>query len=84
MAAVAGVLIGYPTLRVRGDYLAIMTLGFGEIVRIVATNWVGLTRGPSGISGIPKPAFFGFQFSTQKSLYFLGLALALPRLRGDP
>lgn len=77
MAAVAGVLIGYPTLRVRGDYLAIMTLGFGEIVRIVATNWVGLTRGPSGISGIPKPAFFGFQLSTQKSLYFLGLALAL-------
>jgi len=77
LAALAGVLIGYPTLRVRGDYLAIMTLGFGEIIRIVALNWVGLTRGPSGIPGIPKPAFFGFQFSTQKSLYFLGLALAL-------
>jgi len=77
MAAVAGVLIGYPTLRVRGDYLAIMTLGFGEIIRILALNWVGLTRGPSGISGIPKPAFLGFELSTQKSLYFLGLALAL-------
>ena len=77
LAALAGVLIGYPTLRVRGDYLAIMTLGFGEIIRIVALNWVGLTRGPSGISGIPKPAFFGYQLSTQKSLYFLGLALAL-------
>ena len=77
MAAVAGVLIGYPTLRVRGDYLAIMTLGFGEIIRIVANNWVGLTRGPSGIPGIPKPEFFGFAFSTQLSLYFLGLALAL-------
>ena len=77
LAALAGVLIGYPTLRVRGDYLAIMTLGFGEIIRIVANNWVGLTRGPSGISGIPKPAFFGFQFSTQQSLYYLGLGLAL-------
>jgi branched-chain amino acid transport system permease protein len=77
LAALAGVLIGYPTLRVRGDYLAIMTLGFGEIIRIVALNWVGLTRGPSGISGIPKPAFFGYELSTQKSLYFLGLALAL-------
>ena len=77
VAALAGVLIGYPTLRVRGDYLAIMTLGFGEIIRILALNWVGLTRGPSGISGIPQPAFFGYHFSTQKSLYFLGLALAL-------
>ena len=80
MAAVAGVLIGYPTLRVRGDYLAIMTLGFGEIIRIVANNWVGLTRGPSGITGIPKPALFGFEFSTQLSLYFLGLAIALVSL----
>ncbi len=77
VAAVAGVLIGYPTLRVRGDYLAIMTLGFGEIIRILALNWVGLTRGPSGISGIPQPAVFGYHFTTQKSLYFLGLALAL-------
>ena len=54
LAALAGVLIGYPTLRVRGDYLAIMTLGFGEIIRIVANNWVGLTRGPSGIAGHPQ------------------------------
>lgn len=77
LAAGAGVVIGYPTLRVRGDYLAIMTLGFGEIIRIVATNWVGLTRGPSGIPGIPKPEFFGYSFTTQKSLYYLGLALAL-------
>jgi branched-chain amino acid transport system permease protein len=77
LAALAGVLIGYPTLRVRGDYLAIMTLAFGEIIRIVANNWVGLTRGPSGISGIPAPAFFGFEFTTQQSLYYLGLGLAL-------
>src|SRR5690606_34555938 len=46
LAAGAGLLLGYPTLRLRGDYLAIMTLGFGEIVRIVATNWIDLTRGP--------------------------------------
>jgi len=77
LAAGAGVLIGYPTLRVRGDYLAIMTLGFGEIIRIIAGNWVGLTRGPSGIVGIPKPEFAGFEFSTQQSLYYLALALAL-------
>ena len=77
LAALAGVLIGYPTLRVRGDYLAIMTLGFGEIIRIVATNWVGLTRGPSGIPGIPPPAIGGYHFITTKSLYFTGLALAL-------
>jgi len=77
MAAGAGALLGYPTLRVRGDYLAIMTLGFGEIIRIVASNWVGLTRGPSGIPGIPKPAFLGYDFQSTVSLYFLGLALAL-------
>ena len=77
LAAAAGAILGYPTLRVRGDYLAIMTLGFGEIIRIVASNWVGLTRGPSGIPGIPKPAFFGFQFQAQTSLYFLGLGLAV-------
>jgi branched-chain amino acid transport system permease protein len=77
LASIAGVLIGYPTLRVRGDYLAIMTLAFGEIIRIVAANWVGLTRGPSGIPGIPKPMLFGFEFRTQISLYFLALVLAV-------
>jgi len=80
LAALAGVLIGYPTLRVRGDYLAIMTLGFGEIIRIVASNWVGLTRGPSGIPGIPAPALGSYHFATSKSLYFLGLALAIVSL----
>jgi branched-chain amino acid transport system permease protein len=77
LAALAGAILGYPTLRLRGDYLAIMTLGFGEIIRIVANNWVGVTRGPSGISGIPKPEIFGFHFKAPMSLYFLGLALAL-------
>ena len=55
-AAVFGVIIGAPTLRLRGDYLAIVTLGFGEIFRIVANNLDGLTRGPNGISGIPDLA----------------------------
>jgi len=80
LAALAGVLIGYPTLRVRGDYLAIMTLGFGEIIRIVASNWVGLTRGPSGIPGIPAPQIAGYHFITSKSLYYVGLALAVASL----
>lgn len=76
LAALAGAILGYPTLRLRGDYLAIMTLGFGEIIRIVANNWVGLTRGPSGISGVPKPALFGFEFQSGQRLYYLALALA--------
>ena len=77
LAAAAGAILGYPTLRLRGDYLAIMTLGFGEIIRIVANNWVGLTRGPSGISGIPAPQLFGFHFTSTTTLYFLGLVLGL-------
>jgi len=77
LAAGAGAGLGYPTLRLRGDYLAIMTLGFGEIIRIVANNWVGLTRGPSGISGIPQPQLFGFHFSSTTSLYLLGLLIGV-------
>ncbi len=80
LAAGAGAILGYPTLRLRGDYLAIMTLGFGEIIRIVANNWVGLTRGPSGISGIPQPQLFGFHFSSTKSLYLLGLVIGVVSL----
>ena len=57
VAAVFGVLLGAPTLRLRGDYLAVVTLGFGEIVRIVLNNLDGLTRGPNGISSIPDPGF---------------------------
>jgi branched-chain amino acid transport system permease protein len=77
LAAIAGAVLGYPTLRLRGDYLAIMTLSFGEIIRIVANNWVGLTRGPSGISGIPNPAIFGFEFSSRADQYYLALAIAV-------
>lgn len=63
IAAVAGFLLGFPVLRLRGDYLAIVTLGFGEIVRILLLNNTALTGGPNGISQIPKPTLFGLEFS---------------------
>jgi branched-chain amino acid transport system permease protein len=63
MAAFAGVLLGFPVLRLRGDYLAIVTLGFGEMVRVILLNWYEFTRGPDGISGIPRPTFFGLPFT---------------------
>ncbi|HTC18622.1 MAG TPA: high-affinity branched-chain amino acid ABC transporter permease LivM [Stellaceae bacterium] len=62
LAALAGILLGLPVLRLRGDYLAIVTLGFGEIVRIVLINWGSVTGGPNGINGIPRPSFFGMPF----------------------
>ena len=62
MSAFAGILLGFPVLRLRGDYLAIVTLGFGEMVRIILLNWYEFTRGPDGISGIPRPSFFGLEF----------------------
>ena len=63
LAACWGVMLGFPVLRLRGDYLAIVTLAFGEIIRIVITNWVSLTNGPNGISGIPRPTLFGLTFT---------------------
>ena len=65
LAALWGVLLGFPVLRLRGDYLAIVTLAFGEIIRIVLTNWVSLTNGPNGITGIPRPTLFGLAFSME-------------------
>ncbi|MBF5006897.1 high-affinity branched-chain amino acid ABC transporter permease LivM [Diaphorobacter caeni] len=62
-AAAAGVLLGYPMLRLRGDYLAIVTLGFGEIIRLVLLNWTELTHGPDGVSSIPRPSLFGLPFA---------------------
>jgi branched-chain amino acid transport system permease protein len=62
-AALFGILLGFPVLRLRGDYLAIVTLGFGEIIRIVLLNWQSLTNGPNGISSIPRPSFFGLAFT---------------------
>jgi branched-chain amino acid transport system permease protein len=59
LAAFWGVLLGFPVLRLRGDYLAIVTLAFGEIIRLVIINWQELTGGPNGVSSIPRPSFFG-------------------------
>ncbi|KZB60755.1 high-affinity branched-chain amino acid ABC transporter permease LivM [Thalassospira sp. MCCC 1A02491] len=58
-AASFGIILGFPVLRLRGDYLAIVTLGFGEIIRVVLINWYDLTGGPDGISSIERPSFFG-------------------------
>jgi branched-chain amino acid transport system permease protein len=63
LAASFGVLLGFPVLRLRGDYLAIVTLGFGEIIHIVLQNWVPVTGGPVGIGSIPAPTFFGLPFA---------------------
>ncbi len=59
LAAFWGMLLGFPVLRLRGDYLAIVTLAFGEIIRLVLINWVDFSGGYAGISGIPRPTFFG-------------------------
>ena len=71
----AGVIIGGPTLRLRSDYLAIVTLGFGEIVRIIARN-LEITGGASGLIGIEKPSIFGFEISQISHFYYVFLILA--------
>ena len=63
MAALFGIVLGFPVLRLRGDYLAIVTLGFGEIIRLVLLNWFDLTNGPAGIGSIPGPTLFGAVFA---------------------
>jgi len=60
-----GVMLGFPVLRLRGDYLAIVTLAFGEIIRLIIINWVDLTNGYAGITGIPRPSFFGIPFNAE-------------------
>ena len=75
-----GTLLGYPVLRLRGDYLAIVTLGFGEIIRIVLENWDDFSNGPRGISDIPAPSFFGHVFGQHDSviyIYFIVIGLVL-------
>src|SRR5215510_3329396 len=76
VCAVFGALFGAPTLRLRGDYLAIVTLGFGEIVPVVARNWEALSNGAQGLGGIHTPKLVGFDFGfSPYPYYFLGLGL---------
>ncbi|MBP0725899.1 branched-chain amino acid ABC transporter permease [Bacillus sp. RG28] len=78
VAAISGILLGIPVLRVKGDYLAIVTLGFGEIIRIVFNNLdrpINFTNGAKGISGIPSPTIFGYVLSDSNQFYYVVLAL---------
>ena len=70
LAAAFGILLGIPVLRLRGDYLAIVTLGFGEIIRLVMENWGAFSQGPSGVSNIPRPSFFGMDMSLDTALVY--------------
>ena len=75
-----GILLGYPVLRLRGDYLAIVTLGFGEIIRLILENWNEFSFGPSGIANIPRPSFFGIQLSLHNAttfIYFVMIGLVI-------
>jgi branched-chain amino acid transport system permease protein len=65
LAAVSALVVGHPVLRLRGDYLAIVTLGFGQIAHVVLVNWTALTGGPNGIAGIARPDFFGLPFAAE-------------------
>ncbi|WP_022663915.1 ABC transporter permease subunit [Desulfospira joergensenii] len=80
LGAVFGVVLGYPVLRLRGDYLAIVTLGFGEIIRIILENWNDFSNGPRGIPDIPAPGLLGLEMSQHATvvyIYFIVIALVL-------
>lgn len=67
----------HPTLKLRGDYLAVVTLGMGEVFRMICNNWTAVTRGSRGLPNIPNPELFGFVFRSKTSFYYLGLAMFL-------
>ncbi len=77
MAAIFGILLGFPTLRLRGDYLAIVTLGFGEMIRITLNNWDSVTGGPNGILGIRGPCIPGISFSQPYHYYYLIIIIGI-------
>ncbi|WP_319560992.1 branched-chain amino acid ABC transporter permease [Marispirochaeta sp.] len=80
LAMFFGMLLGFPVLRLKGDYLAIVTLGFAEIVRIVQENWNDFSSGPSGIANIPRPSLFGIKLSVPNATiytYMITLFLVL-------
>lgn len=71
LAAFFGILVGFPVLRLRGDYLAIVTLGFAEITRLILENWNAFSFGPSGISNIPRPGLFGISLTSEQSAVYM-------------
>jgi branched-chain amino acid transport system permease protein len=73
----SGLILGFLSLRLRGDYLGMVTLGFSEIIRIVAINLVDVTRGPMGLPGIPRPEIFGYKFHGDVPYYYLILLLII-------
>ena len=75
ISGIFGLLLGIPALRLRGDYLAIVTLGFGEIVHLVFVNWTELTNGPMGIRSIPGPSLFGIELDGNQEFYYLILII---------
>jgi branched-chain amino acid transport system permease protein len=77
LAAAVGLAVGYPSLRLRGVYFAMVTVAFVEVIRLIAQIWVPLTRGMSGLSGIPKPSVLGMTLRTKTSQYYLALVLML-------
>ncbi|MCB6342396.1 MULTISPECIES: branched-chain amino acid ABC transporter permease [Enterocloster] len=77
VTALFGFLVSLPTIKLAGVYLAIVTIGFSEITRLVALNWTGLTGGPMGIKGIPRPEIFGLRLSEPVHFYYLALVLAV-------
>ncbi len=77
LATAVGLAIGYPSLRLRGVYFAMVTVAFVEVIRLIAQLWVSLTRGMSGLSGIPKPSLLGITLTTKASQYYLVVGLAL-------
>jgi branched-chain amino acid transport system permease protein len=77
VTTVSGFLLAIPALRLRGDYLAIVTLGFGEIVRLILNNWDSVTRGPNGISGISPPVILSISLGKLSYYYYLVLIFVL-------
>ncbi|MBN7773997.1 branched-chain amino acid ABC transporter permease [Clostridium aminobutyricum] len=71
VTGIFGLLLGSPVIRLKGDYLGIVTLGFGEIVRMIFINWIDVTKGPMGITSIPSPHIFEYTFNNKIDFYFL-------------
>jgi branched-chain amino acid transport system permease protein len=71
LAALFGIILGFPVLRLRGDYLAIVTLGFGEIIRLILENWVNSQKAPVAYQIFPDPVFFGIELSLNSAIVYL-------------